>query len=76
MADWTRFVGNRCFMRMSEGHCIALRREASGLQLCSVYERRPRICRELERGSPACAAERLRKPVTDRDDPNVGGSVV
>jgi hypothetical protein len=58
----TRFVGTGCFMRMVDGHCAALEREpATGRWLCGVYERRPQVCRDLERGSPACVAERLRK---------------
>jgi len=60
-ASWTRFLGNRCFMRMVDGHCAALERDpATGHLLCSVYDRRPQICRDLERGSLACAADRLR----------------
>lgn len=59
---WTRFVGNRCYMRMVDGHCAALVRDAAtGRFACGVYELRPEVCRALERGSPACDAERLRK---------------
>jgi Fe-S-cluster containining protein len=57
----TVFVENRCFMRMQDGHCAALRIEPSGRFWCSVYERRPAICRELARGGPACQAERALK---------------
>ncbi len=61
-AQWTRFIGNRCYMQMVDGHCVALRREpGSDRLLCSIYDDRPQVCRDLERGSPACAAERLRK---------------
>ncbi len=50
--------GNRAFMRMQGGHCAALRLEPSaGAFVCTVYERRPQICRDLERGSPACEGE-------------------
>lgn len=60
------FIGNQAFMRIvgAEGtrHCAALVLDAkSGTFLCSVYERRPAICRELERGSGACAGERALK---------------
>lgn len=69
--DWSRlgdaadrlahFVGHRAFMRMSGGHCAALelRRAAGGGTefFCTVYDRRPRICRDLARGSPECAGE-------------------
>ena len=54
----TIFIGNRCFMRMQDGHCAALSLdEASGEYRCSVYARRPEICRALDRGSPQCQAE-------------------
>jgi Fe-S-cluster containining protein len=57
----TVFVGNRCFMRMTGEHCAALVIEPSGQFRCSVYEQRPEVCRELARGSSACAAEREQK---------------
>lgn len=69
-ADWTRlgpdagrvahFIGNHAFMRMRDGHCAALeiRRGAGGPAFfCTLYERRPEICRMLGRGSPECEAE-------------------
>jgi uncharacterized protein len=73
--DWSRlgaeaerlavFSNNRAFMRMIDGHCAALivRPDESGGRdrFCSVYERRPQICRALERGSPECAGERATK---------------
>ena len=69
--DWTRlgeaagrvahFVGNRAFMRMSEGHCAALeiRRAGDGgaEYFCTLYDRRPQICRDLARGSAECEGE-------------------
>ena len=59
---WTQFIGNRAYMRMTDGHCAALRLDPdSGRVLCSIYEVRPRVCRDLERGSSQCDAERLRK---------------
>ncbi|MDB4990773.1 MAG: hypothetical protein JWN04_5951 [Myxococcaceae bacterium] len=55
----TQFIGNRCYMRMAEGHCGALRvHEADGNFVCSVYERRPEVCRALLRESSQCDAER------------------
>ncbi|MBC8041760.1 MAG: YkgJ family cysteine cluster protein [Opitutaceae bacterium] len=74
--DWERlgaeadhvahFIGNRAYMRMSErGHCAALdvRVTADGARefFCTVYEKRPQICRDLARGSPECEGERLAK---------------
>lgn len=73
--DWDRlgadadrvahFVGNRAYMRMIDGHCAALvvRAGADGARefFCTVYERRPQVCRDLERGSPECEGELLAK---------------
>lgn len=73
--DWARlgeqadavahFIGHRAFMRMRDGHCVALeiRREAGDEAdyFCAVYDRRPQICRDLMRGSPECAGERATK---------------
>jgi Fe-S-cluster containining protein len=75
--DWTRlgdsaeqvahFVGNRAFMRMREGHCAALElrhaEDGAAEFFCSIYERRPQICRDLARGSPACEGELVTKDV-------------
>jgi Fe-S-cluster containining protein len=56
------WIGNRAYMRMEDGHCAALRvdREARRF-VCTVYEARPRTCRDLARGSPECAGERATK---------------
>jgi uncharacterized protein len=73
--DWTRlgdaaeslayFADNRAFMRMIGGHCAALilrDNEEGGREFfCSVYERRPQVCRDLARGSPECDGERTLK---------------
>ncbi|HEY6882114.1 MAG TPA: YkgJ family cysteine cluster protein [Polyangiales bacterium] len=56
----TVFIGNRCYMRIEHGHCAALDL-SPGRYACRVYEQRPAVCRELERGSASCAAERERK---------------
>lgn len=69
--DWSRlgdeaerlahFIGHRAFMKMRDGHCAALevRTTAEGAKefFCTIYERRPEICRDLARGSPECEAE-------------------
>jgi len=56
--DMTHFSGNRCYMRMGEEHCVALRVERdSGRYVCQCYAERPGICRQLVRGSAECAAE-------------------
>jgi Fe-S-cluster containining protein len=50
---------NQAFMKMTDGRCAALDlRPADRVFACTIYERRPAICRELHRGSPACRAER------------------
>lgn len=60
--ELTVFTGIRCHMKMLEGHCAALMvDELSGRFVCGVYESRPAVCRELERGSPACQGEILSK---------------
>jgi hypothetical protein len=48
-------------MRMEAGHCAALEIRAGGQLFCTVYEQRPAVCRELERGSPSCDAELWQK---------------
>lgn len=58
-----RFSGNRAFMRMVEGHCAALQyrqplaSQLAGHWVCSTYDSRPAICRELARGSAQCRGE-------------------
>lgn len=77
-ADWERlgadaervahFIGHRAFMRMDErGHCAALEVRAGegGTRefFCTIYDRRPQVCRDLARGSPECEGELLAKAV-------------
>ena len=73
-ADWARlgdaaerlahFIGrgNEAYMRMTAGHCAALAIRLDANQqaeyFCTIYERRPQICRDLARGSPECDGER------------------
>ena len=56
-----RFVGHRAYMRMERGRCAALAVRESAERgreyFCTVYERRPQVCRDLARGSPECEAE-------------------
>lgn len=60
------FIGHRAYMRMADGRCAALEtRTAEGVDgaagarefFCTIYERRPQVCRDLARGSPECAGE-------------------
>ncbi len=69
--DWARlgvdaeqvahFIGHRAYMKLTAGHCAALQpRESAGGGrefFCSIYERRPQVCRDLARGSPECLGE-------------------
>ena len=56
--ELARFDGNRAYMRMAEGHCIALIVSQTTRHLtCSAYAIRPDVCRTLARSSSACLAE-------------------
>ena len=68
--ELTRFVGNRAYMKMTDGHCAALRIEtlakdasyashegADARFVCGVYDERPDVCRDLARGSRECLGE-------------------
>lgn len=83
-ADWERlgadagrvahFIGHRAYMRMSgRGHCAALdvrvATDGSREFFCTVYDKRPQVCRDLGRGSPECEAELLRKGPAPADVP-------
>ena len=62
--EFTFFHGNRCYVRVDEirGHCSALRVDTERARfVCSIYEVRPQVCRDLAREGPACAAERHEK---------------
>lgn len=48
-------VGERHCMRIVDNHCAALRADpATGRLLCSIYPRRPDVCRALVHGSGEC----------------------
>ncbi|HEY3432981.1 MAG TPA: YkgJ family cysteine cluster protein [Rhodocyclaceae bacterium] len=42
--------------RLDDGFCAALNRET---HLCTIYERRPTICRDFEAGDSDCLTQRL-----------------
>jgi Fe-S-cluster containining protein len=46
-------IAGRVFMRSREGHCIALRQDGERW-LCSIYEQRPFLCRDFQRGCDTC----------------------
>lgn len=59
-AEMTHYIAGRRFMKAVDGHCVALRREGEHW-LCSIYEQRPQLCRDFQRGIPTC-----RENVADR----------
>jgi Fe-S-cluster containining protein len=66
-AELTHWIKGRCFLRMEAGHCIALRQDGERW-LCSVYEIRPGLCREFERGCDTCrTVVQLRHPRAKRE---------
>lgn len=51
--DW----GGEVMLRLDDGWCAALDRDT---MMCTIYTRRPLICREFEMGAPECLTERER----------------
>ncbi len=47
--------GGEVMRRLDDGWCVALDRDT---MLCTIYERRPDVCREYEMGGLACIEER------------------
>ena len=47
--------GGEVMRRLEDGWCVALDRDTL---LCTIYERRPDVCREYEMGGLACREER------------------
>jgi len=47
--------GAETMLRLDDGWCSALNRENF---MCSIYEKRPWVCREFEMGSYECHIER------------------
>ncbi len=60
--EYAHFIGNRCYMRLEDGHCAALQIDPVTRQFtCAIYPERPDACRALERGTGACRGERHEK---------------
>ena len=60
--ELVHFTGNRAYLNMTDGHCVALVLDAAaGSFTCSAYAVRPDTCRDLVRGEGACQAERDEK---------------
>ncbi|MFA6285774.1 MAG: hypothetical protein WC661_00215 [Opitutaceae bacterium] len=88
--DWERlgveagrvahFIGHRAYMKMTDGRCaaLALRRTPEGGPefFCTIYEKRPQVCRDLARGSPECEGERDTKGARVAARPEVSGSIL
>ncbi|BBI46192.1 hypothetical protein BV360_05225 [Pseudomonas syringae pv. actinidiae] len=47
--------GGEVMLRLDDGWCAALDRNT---MMCTIYERRPLICREFEAGAEDCLTER------------------
>jgi Fe-S-cluster containining protein len=47
--------GGTVMARLADGWCAALDRDT---MLCTIYDRRPTICRDFEMGGSDCLAER------------------
>ncbi len=45
--------GVRCMDQRADGACVALDPQTL---LCSIYDRRPQVCRDFQRGSDLCRA--------------------
>jgi len=50
--------GSESMLRLDDGWCSALDRDTL---MCSIYEKRPWVCREFEMGSFECIDERIEK---------------
>ena len=44
-------AGVRCMDQHGDGACVAL---DAATQLCTIYERRPQVCRDFNRGESLC----------------------
>lgn len=56
----TREIDGARFLKMVDGRCAELQHQ-EGDWVCSIYKNRPAVCRQLQRGSPACLTERALK---------------
>ncbi len=57
-ASWESDAGARCMSEHMGGRCVALRGVMGGAVRCSIYDRRPEICRQFEPGSGGCLEAR------------------
>ncbi|MDB6095291.1 MAG: hypothetical protein JWM32_2853 [Verrucomicrobia bacterium] len=56
--------GVRCMDQHGDGACVAL---DPGTRMCTIYERRPQVCRDFNRGEALCRRilSGNRTPLTD-----------
>ncbi|SCZ66848.1 YkgJ family cysteine cluster protein [Thiohalomonas denitrificans] len=54
MTDWTDW-GGQVMYRRDDGWCTAVDRET---MRCTIYARRPQVCRDFEMGGRECLDER------------------
>jgi Fe-S-cluster containining protein len=57
--------GGMRMSRLDDGWCAALDRDT---MLCTIYDKRPLICREFEMGSFECLAERADTTLRELND--------
>lgn len=51
--------GVRCMDQHGDGACVALDRRTQG---CTIYEHRPQVCRDFQRGEALCRRAVFGKP--------------
>jgi len=56
---------HRCMAKDAQGRCFAFRGEIGYAVRCATYLRRPKVCRELQSGTPACLESRKAAGITD-----------
>lgn len=61
-------LGRRCMKRHLGGRCVALEGVIGEKVACSIYEKRPAVCRRFEAGSPGCldARDRMRSKIASK----------
>jgi uncharacterized protein len=63
LADASSIVdlhGGLPYLVMRDQHCAQLKVDGETFA-CGIYQQRPAVCRDLDRGSPSCGAERAQK---------------
>ena len=58
--------GGSVMRRLDDGWCVALDRQTF---LCTIYQRRPDVCREYQAGDADCLIERAKLPLRSAPTP-------